>query len=68
MPLYDFECERCHTRTEKLVKMDVKTYPCLQAGCGGTTKRDEVPQIRRLNNDPNANASSLRFQFNWMPY
>lgn len=46
MPLYEYECEKCGHRFDKLSKMTDPNPPCPRAGdddtervCGGSTKK-----------------------------
>lgn len=65
MPMYDFACsgKDCpEPEFESLQKMDTKTIVC--PSCGSEAAKKDVAELRRIG--WYANASSLRFHFNWI--
>lgn len=50
MPIYDFICDKCTDKLEKLVKSDVTGVTC---PCGGLMKRQiSCPQVKLDGTDP----------------
>lgn len=67
MPLYDYKCADCDQEFESLEKMSAEQIPCrVTEDCQGVATR-QVSRPRRLDKlGPDANYSSLRFNFNWI--
>jgi len=65
MPMYDYECSKCHHVEESLQKMGVEEIRCPVEDCGGTAKQITSKPRHFDKLGTHSNLSSIRFHFNY---